>query len=104
MGLWAERHEARPEAMSIAFAALAGALLVSYSRARTEASAGIHLSERFLGLISRDVRMLAFAIGVALHQAFWTLAIVAVVSHLTVVWRLALLRKELPHRGPEGEA
>lgn len=96
MALWAHRYEAWPEPLLVGFATLTGALLISYSRARVEASTGLRLSEQFLGLASRDVRLLMLALGTAFEQVYWTLVAVAVLSHVTVLWRLALLRKELP--------
>jgi phosphatidylglycerophosphate synthase len=103
MAIWAEQHEDRPAPLLVAFAALMGALLVSYSRARTEASAGLRLSDQFLGIMSRDVRMLVLALGAAFHQMYWTLAAVAILSHVTVAWRLLLLRRKLPMRNTDGD-
>ena len=74
--------------------ALAGALSVSYSRARIEASmpdAPANLDAVF-GLASRDVRLLVAAVGTVAGQCYWTLVLLAALSGLTVAWRLFYLR------------
>jgi phosphatidylglycerophosphate synthase len=96
MTVYAVRFEdhARPE--FVGMLALAGALVVSFSRARIEADlpqaiAGRSLDSIF-GLASRDVRSLVAAIGTVAGQSYWTLVILAVISGLTVAWRLLYLR------------
>lgn len=94
MTIYAFRYEdyARPEV--IGMLALAGALSVSYSRARIEASlptAGANLDSVF-GLASRDVRSLIMAVGAVLGQCYITLCVIAVITSLTVAWRLLYLR------------
>ena len=94
MTIYAARFEdfARPEAVGML--ALAGALSVSYSRARIEASmphAPANLDAIF-GLASRDVRLLVAAIGTVAGQCYWTLVVLAAISFATVLWRLVYLR------------
>ena len=71
---------------------LAAALTVSYSRARIEASMSVEPSDGVFGLASRDVRSLIAAIGTVLGQCYWTLAVLAAASALTVAFRLVYLR------------
>jgi phosphatidylglycerophosphate synthase len=92
MGIYAARFEDWPRPEVIAVLALAGALLVSYSRARIEASLDIVPSDGVFGLASRDVRLLIAAIGTVVGQCYWTLVVLAVLSALTVGWRLIYLR------------
>jgi phosphatidylglycerophosphate synthase len=92
MGWWAYRHESWPAALPIGLLALTGAFAISYSRARAEASAGVKLGGEFIGLASRDVRLLIAAAGCILGVVYWTLVAIALLSHLTVTWRLAYLR------------
>jgi phosphatidylglycerophosphate synthase len=92
MGFYAYRFEDWPHPETIAVLALAGALMVSYSRARIEASLAIQPSDGVFGLASRDVRLLVAAIGTIAGQCYWTLVILAVLSALTVAWRLLYLR------------
>lgn len=97
MTVFAVRFEDRPNAEFVGLLALAGALSVSYSRARIEASflgtptlAGSN--DSVFGLASRDVRSLVAAIGTVAGQCYWTLIILAVASALTVAFRLVHLR------------
>jgi phosphatidylglycerophosphate synthase len=103
MTIYAARFEdfERPEVVGML--ALAGALSVSYSRARIEASmpqAPANLDAIF-GLASRDVRLLVAAIGTVAGQCYWTLVVLAVISFATVFWRLVYLRfaKTAPELG-----
>jgi hypothetical protein len=77
-----------PGALPLGFAAIVGFILVSYSRARLEVAGGRDVTAGLLGFASRDVRLLALAIGAVLGQCWWALAIVAAVSYATVGWRL----------------
>lgn len=89
---WRFEEYARPE--FVGMLALAGALSVSYSRARIEASiadAPGNLDAVF-GLASRDVRLLIAAAGTVAGQCYWTLVVVAALSGLTVAWRLFYLK------------
>lgn len=98
MTVYAFRFEAHAHAETAGMLALAGALVVSFSRARIEADlrddpnlAGRNVDSIF-GLASRDVRSLVMAVGTVLGQCWWTLVILAVISGLTVAWRLIYLR------------
>lgn len=98
MTVYAARFEDWPRPEVVGMLALAAALIVSYSRARIEAdilkggtTSGASIDGLF-GLASRDVRLLVAAIGTVAGQCYWTLAILAVASALTVAWRLVYLR------------
>lgn len=103
MGIYAARFEdvSRPE-VAAAFA-LAGALLVSYSRARIEASlgaaslAGGRRADLVFGLASRDLRSLTAAVGTLAGFCYATLWLIGGLSLLTVVWRLLYLRFRPAH-------
>lgn len=95
MTVFAVRFEdhARPE--FVGMLALGAALIVSYSRARIEADlpeaiAGGQLDSIF-GLASRDVRSLIAAVGTVAGQCYYTLIVLAVLSGITIAWRLAYL-------------
>jgi phosphatidylglycerophosphate synthase len=92
MAVYAYRFEDWSRPGVVAMLALAGALLVSYSRARIEASLETKPSDGLFGLASRDVRSLVAAVGTVAGQCYWTLAVLAVASWLTVAWRLLYLR------------
>jgi phosphatidylglycerophosphate synthase len=88
MILWAQRYEARPEAWFFGFLALSGSLLVSYSRARAEASTTVEFRSGIPSLFSRDVRLLMVMIGSLVGQVCLTLALLAVFTNLIVLHRL----------------
>lgn len=100
MTVYAVRFEdyARPEAVGML--ALAGSLIVSYSRARIEASlfpggdasGGLGSLDSVFGLASRDVRSLVMAIGAVLGQCYLALVLVAALTAATIAWRLLYLR------------
>lgn len=92
---WAAAHQRWPAPLVVGLAALAGALTVSYSRARLEREGGPDAAAALLGLASRDVRLLILAAGALFGQAYWTLALVAALSWATVAWRLAASRNAL---------
>lgn len=93
MAWWASKREGYPAPLLLGLIALTGAFAISYSRARAEASAGVALDRGFLGVASRDVRLFAAAIGCVLGQVYWTLALIALVTHASVLWRLRYLRR-----------
>ncbi len=82
--------------VTVGLLAIVGALLVSYTRARVEASMGISSGISFPGLAgalaTRDARLLAVMIGAVAGQAFATLALLALLTHALVVWRVAIVR------------
>jgi len=92
MTVYAVRFEDLPRGEVVGMLALAGALTVSYSRARIEASMRLGPSDGVFGLASRDVRSLVAAVGTVLGFCYWTLVILAVASAVTVAWRLIYLR------------
>ena len=94
MTIYATRFEDYPNPEFVGMLALAGALTVSYSRSRIEASLGevpANLDWLF-GIASRDVRSLLMAVGTALGLCYITLVAVVVLTALTVGWRLVYLR------------
>ncbi len=100
MTVYALRFEDLPRAEVVGMLALAGVLTVSFSRARIEASlSGVSQDDALFGWASRDVRSLIAAIGTVAGQCYWTLAVLAVVSGVTVAWRLVYLRAK--HIGTE---
>ena len=93
MTVYALRFEDRPRAEVVGVLALAGALTVSFSRARIEASLGaVNQGDSLFGWASRDVRSLVAAVGTVAGQCYWTLVVLSVMSCVTVAWRLIYLR------------
>jgi len=99
MTIYAARFEDWPRPEVVGVLAVAAALIVSYSRARIEASMQIAPSDGVFGRGSRDVRSLVAAIGTVLGFCYWTLVVLAAASALTVAWRLAYLRFAGPPAG-----
>jgi len=93
MAWYAVEREDAPRALVVGFGAAVAFLLVSYSRARLEREGGMEAASALLGFASRDVRLLALAIGAALGQAYWALLIVGALSYATVAWRLWSFRR-----------
>lgn len=97
MTIYAARFEDLPHPEAAGMFALAGALTVSYSRARIEASLLPVIGEgglprfAFAGA-TRDVRSLIAAAGTVAGQCYWTLILLGALSALTVAYRLVALR------------
>ena len=64
--------------------AATGALMISYARARAEAI-GYGAS---VGLAARPERVVVLAACLIINQPLWALWILAVVTHITAVWRM----------------
>ncbi len=64
--------------------AATGALMISYARARAEAI-GYKAS---VGLVARPERVVLLAICLIINQPLWALWILAVLTHVTAVWRI----------------
>ena len=96
MVVFAVRFESHPRPEFVGMLALSGALIVSYSRARIEADLPDVIAsgrlDSIFGLASRDVRSLIAAVGAVVGQCYWTLVFLAVMSALTIAWRLLYLR------------
>ncbi len=93
---WSLEFEARTAdslVLTLGLLAIAGSLMISYSRARAEAT----LRGTFHGLAgslaSRDARLLVVMVGAIVGQGAATLLILAVATNLVVVWRLAVARR-----------
>lgn len=65
--------------------ALIGSFLVSYTRARAESAGCQKLS---VGIAERTERMVILALGSLLGFLDWSLVIIAVLSHITVIQRV----------------
>ena len=92
---WARAHQDLPAPLAVGFLAFGGALLLGYARARIRASAGLDLADGPWGLASREVRLLALAVGALSGQVYWALVIVAVLSNAAVLGHLGRLRLRL---------
>jgi CDP-diacylglycerol--glycerol-3-phosphate 3-phosphatidyltransferase len=64
--------------------AASGALMISYARARAEAI-GYSAS---VGLVARPERVILLAACLIINQPLWALWILAILTHVTAVWRI----------------
>jgi CDP-diacylglycerol---glycerol-3-phosphate 3-phosphatidyltransferase len=64
--------------------AATGALMISYARARAEAI-GYGAS---VGLVARPERVVLLAICLIIKQPMWALWILAILTHVTAIWRI----------------
>lgn len=71
--------------------AIVGSLMVSYTRAKAESLN----AECEVGLLPRAVRIIILGAGFCAGQVFWTLVIIAALTHLTVVQRMVYVYKKL---------
>ena len=108
LAYWSAIYEAKVSSGFVglvALLAIAGALIISYTRARAEASMGLTFNGLALTLASRDARLLLVMIGALLGQGLATLAILAVATNGVVIWRVGLARSSAgdqsrPQAGP----
>ena len=95
LAYWSLEFEDRGPAellAAVSLLAVAGTFMVSYTRARAEASLGGGFPGLAGSLASRDARLLLIAVGAVLGQALATLILLAAVTNAVVVWRVALAR------------
>ena len=85
--------------------AIVGSFMISYTRARAEASLGGAFGGLAGWLASRDARLLLIMIGAVLGQALATLVFLATLTNGVVIWRVALARSQLKvDEGTEGDS
>ncbi|MDW7982483.1 MAG: CDP-alcohol phosphatidyltransferase family protein [Thermomicrobium sp.] len=87
--VWALRAELGTIPVLLCYATIVGSILVSYVRARAE-GAGIPLTQ---GLFARPERIVVLALGLLVGHPIWALWILAVLTNLTVIQRLWLVRR-----------
>jgi len=71
--------------------AMAGSLMVSYTRAKAE-SLNVKCE---VGLMPRSVRIIILGAGFCIGQVFWSAVIIAVLSHFTAAQRIFYVYKKL---------
>ena len=97
LAYWSNEFEAAVSpglAWTLGLLAISGSLILSYTRARAEASLEVTFSGVALFLGSRDLRLLVVMIGALVGQALATLGVVALLSNGVVAYRVALLRRQ----------
>lgn len=95
LGYWSHAFEpgvSIPVVSTAALAAIVGSLMISYSRARAEATFGQPFEGLPGALASRDLRLLVIMVGAIIGQGVATLAVIAVLTNMVVLWRLGVAR------------
>ena len=95
---WSITFEERASAeitVVVGLLAIVGSLVISYTRARAEASLGGPFQGLVSNLGARDARLLLVMMGAVVGQGFMLLAVLAVLTNLVVAWRVALARRDV---------
>ncbi len=95
LGYWAFKFQAGADQTTttiLAGVAIIGSLMISYSRARAEATFGQPFEGLPGALASRDLRLFVIMIGAIIGQGVATLAVIAVLTNMVVLWRLGVAR------------
>ena len=95
LGYWAFKFQAGADQTTttiLAGVAIIGSLMISYSRARAEATFGQPFEGLPGALASRDLRLLVIMIGAIIGQGVATLAVIGVLTNMVVLWRLGVAR------------
>lgn len=83
--------EGRADYAILVVIAAVGSLIISYTRAKAES-----LGQKCeVGLIPRTVRIIILGASFLVGQVFWGLAVIAVLSHITVLQRIIYVRNSL---------
>ena len=95
LGYWAFKFQEGADQTTttiLAAVAIIGSLMISYSRARAEATFGQPFEGLPGALASRDLRLLVIMIGAIVGQGVATLAVIGVLTNMVVLWRLGVAR------------
>ena len=95
LGYWTLTYQAgvnEAATMGLTVAAIVGSLMISYSRARAEATFGGHFEGLTGALMARDMRLLLIMVGAIVGQGLATLAIIGVLANAFVLWRIGVAR------------
>jgi CDP-diacylglycerol---glycerol-3-phosphate 3-phosphatidyltransferase len=82
----------------LTIAASTGALMISYARARAEANGW----KASVGLLARTERVVILSLGLIIGKPVWSLWILAVVTHITAVTRIAHVWRQSRSEATEG--
>ncbi len=72
----------------VGLAALVGSLMISYTRARAEASAGVRFQTGLGAFATRDIRLALICLGGLVGEVFWTLVALALLTNAAVLARI----------------
>lgn len=86
--IWSVSNEVYPYIWLVGFLSITGTIGVSYSRARVNAELRHHFDQGLLSLASRDIRLLIVMIGAIISQGYFSLIVIATLTHLVIISRL----------------
>jgi len=95
LGYWTFKFQAEADQTTTTFLtglAIVGSLMISYSRARAEATFGQPFEGLPGALASRDLRLFVIMIGAIIGQGVATLAVIGILTNMVVLWRLGVAR------------
>lgn len=95
--IWSASNEVYPYFWLAGFLAITGTIGVSYSRARVSAELRHHFDRGLLSLASRDIRLLIVMIGAIIGQGYFSLIVIATLTHLVVISRLIFTYRHHRH-------
>jgi phosphatidylglycerophosphate synthase len=95
--IWSASNEVYPHFWLAGFLAITGTIGVSYSRARVSAELRHHFDRGLLSLASRDIRLLIVMIGAIIGQGYFSLIVIATLTHLVVISRLIFTYRHHRH-------
>jgi len=95
--IWSASNEVYPHFWLAGFLAITGTIGVSYSRARVSAELRHHFDRGLLSLASRDIRLLIVMIGAIIGQGYFSLIVIATLTHLVIISRLIFTYRHHRH-------
>ena len=88
MILWSLSHESYPGIWLVGFLAIVGTISVSYTRARIDPEHRLLFDKGFPSIASRDIRLFLVMLGCVAGQVYFSLVAIAILTNLTVFYRL----------------
>ena len=95
LAIWTADGEYRPDVWLAAFWTLAGTFAVTYTRARIEGLPRNVFDRGIISVASRDVRLFIVMVGALAQQGLTTLIVLACLTNVVVLLRLAYARRML---------
>ena len=86
--LWSVSHETYPGIWLAGFCAMAGTIIISYSRARVDSSHRNVFDTGVQSLASRDIRLFLIMLGAITGQGYFCLITIAALTNLVAFCRL----------------
>ncbi len=92
---WSFSNESYPGIWLVGFLAIAGTICISYTRARIDSNRRHLFDNGLKSLASRDIRLFLIMLGAVAGQAYFCLIVIALLTNLTVFYRLIYIYRYL---------